>query len=498
MKEKLLHRQSGAAFWRNHWLMLLVLLQPLLDIVAFWTKSPSGTLAGYVRLAIMLALPLALLFALPEKRQKRRLLLALAAIALVCLLHVGNVWRLGARSIAYEIGYTAKTAQMPILAVCFAFAVRNAQTRNQAYWGLFFAAGITALALGLSILTGTANVTYGEGLGVSGWVIDDNRTANSTILVVLSAFSVFCAVKSDKSWINVLVPALAAVVLIINGTMTCYLSIFLICLGFAVFLPLERLVRGCAVKKLTVWALLIVSILSAVAYPLTPKYKIRQAQSSFMEKTQGEFESGFQADGYDLSAVTAEDVLNDPALHTLYEDYYWKCLWNLCPNLFERFTVDEILLKYNMTVDAEVLLNTRNLKRAYVSLMWDHSDLSTKLFGIDVSSAWLDGKVDLENDWPAIFYYYGYVGFAAYAGFVLYFIVLILRRLLQDFRSAFTADNFVLLLTLALLLGIAQFSGAVLRRPNVSFYLALILGLIRYQSALRPREGVSTWRGEWI
>ena len=116
------------------------------------------------------------------------------------------------------------------------FSIRDAQTRNQAYWGLFFAAGITALALLLSIVTGTANITYGEGLGVSGWVIDDNRTANSTILVVLSAFAVFCAVKSDKKIVNLLVPVLSAVCLIINGTMTCYRSVFLILLGFAFML----------------------------------------------------------------------------------------------------------------------------------------------------------------------------------------------------------------------------------------------------------------------
>ena len=87
---------------------------------------------------------------------------------------------------------------------------------------------ITAAALGLSVLTGTANCTYGEGLGVSGWVIDDNRCANSIILVTLAAFSIFCAVKSDKPFVNIAVPVIAAVVLIANGTMTCYMSIFVI------------------------------------------------------------------------------------------------------------------------------------------------------------------------------------------------------------------------------------------------------------------------------
>ena len=478
--------------------MLLIILQPVLDIIAFWTKSPDGTLAGLVRLVIMVVLPLVLLIRLPEKRDKLRLVLSLCAIGLVCLLHLANLVRIGAESLVYEISYTAKTAQMPILAVCFLHAIRNTQTRNQAYWGLSFAAAVTALALFLSIVTGTANVTYGEGLGVSGWVIDDLRTANSTILVILSAFAVFCAVKSDKKAVNVLVPVLTALCLILNGTMTCYLAIFLIFLGFSAFLPLEKKLRGCKVNRTAILVLLIVSILSAAAYPLTPKYQIRKQQTSFMDKTQTEFEQGLGAEKLDPGSVTREQILSDPKIHTLYEDYYWKCLWILSPRMFELYDIDEIMAKYDFTTDATILLNTRNLKKTFVSLMWDHSDTLTKLFGIDCSFAWYQGKVDLENDWSAIFYYYGYVGFAAYAGFILYFVFLILRRLKRNFRTAFTADNFVILLCFVMLIGIAQYSGAVLRRPNVSFYLALILGMIWFQTEVSPINRVNSWRGEWI
>ena len=485
-------------FFRNHWLMLLITLQPVLDIIAFWTKNPNGTLAGLARLLIMIALPISLLFTLPNKKEKGRLVLSLCAVGLICLLHLANVVRLGPESLLYEISYTAKTAQMPVLALCFLFSIQDTQTRNQAYWGLSFAAAITALALLLSILTGTANETYGSGLGVSGWVIDDLRTANSTILVVLSAFAVFCAVKSDKLLVNVLVPVLTAVVLILNGTMTCYLSIFLIFIGFALFLPLERKLRGCALNRTALVVLLLAALLSAAAYPLTPKYKIRQQQTDFMDKTQTEFVQGLGEGGFDPDEVTREQILNDPEIHQLYEDYYWKCLWILSPGMFEMYDIDEIMAKYDFTIDTTILLNTRVLKRNFVSLMWDHSDTLTKLFGIDCSAAWLLGGVDLENDWPAIFYYYGYVGFAAYVGFILYFVFLILRRLRRCFRTAFTADNFVILMCFGMLLGIAQYSGAVLRRPNVSFYLALILGLIYFQTQISPIDRVNSWRGEWV
>ena len=492
-----INNNARTAFVRNHWLMALIVIQPLLDVIAFWTKNPDGTLAGYVRLLIMVCLPLYLLFTL-RGSERKSFIFWMLGIGLVCALHIANTIRTGPVSLGFDISYTAKVAQMPILAVCFMYSIKNDQTRNQAYWGLFFAAGITAAALGLSVLTGTANCTYGEGLGVSGWVIDDNRCANSIILVTLAAFSIFCAVKSDKPFVNIAVPVIAAVVLIANGTMTCYMSIFVIFIGFAVFLLLEKKIRGCNLNRLAVIALVAVAIASAAAYPLTPKYKIKQTQSDFAELTQDDFNDELGALGYDLDSMSNEEKLSNPEIHTALEDYYWKCLWIITPNMFERFDIDEIMLKYDLTTDAATLIDTRTIKNAYASLMWDHSDTLTKLFGIDVSDIWLTGGMDLENDWPAIRYYYGYVGFAAYAAFILYFVYLIIRRLCRDFKGSFTADNFILLVTFALLIGLAQYSGAVLRRPNVSIYLALVLGLIHYQTAVNPGSRITSWRGEWI
>lgn len=492
-----INNNARTAFVRNHWLMALIVMQPLLDIIAFWTKNPDGTLAGYVRLIIMVCLPLYLPFTL-RGSERKSFIFWMLGIGLVCALHIANTIRTGPVSLGFDISYTAKVAQMPILAVCFMYSIKNDQTRNQAYWGLFFAAGITAAALGLSVLTGTANCTYGEGLGVSGWVIDDNRCANSIILVTLAAFSIFCAVKSDKPFVNIAVPVVSAVVLIANGTMTCYMSIFVIFIGFAVFLLLEKKIRGCNLNRLAVIVLVAVAIASAAAYPLTPKYKIKQTQSDFAELTQDDFDEGIGALGYDLDSMSNEEKLSNPEIHTALEDYYWKCLWIITPNMFERFDIDEIMLKYDLTTDAATLIDTRTIKNAYASLMWDHSDTLTKLFGIDVSDIWLTGGMDLENDWPAIRYYYGYVGFAAYAAFILYFVYLIIRRLCRDFKGSFTADNFILLVTFALLIGLAQYSGAVLRRPNVSIYLALVLGLIHCQTAVNPGSRITSWRGEWI
>ena len=114
--------KSIGNYLQNHWLMLLIILQPVLDILAYWTKNPDGTMAGVIRLLIMLLLPLYLLFTLKDKKN---FVLSMAAIALVCLLHILNCMRIGYVSMSFDISYAAKTAQMPILAVCFVHCIRN-------------------------------------------------------------------------------------------------------------------------------------------------------------------------------------------------------------------------------------------------------------------------------------------------------------------------------------------------------------------------------------
>ena len=125
MIKTLIKSNTPGTFVRNHWLILLIILQPILDIVAFWTKNPDGTIAGLVRLAVMVILPLVILIRMNSRVERLRFVAAMAAIALVCALHIANTLRVGAVDLMFDISYTAKTAQLPILAVCFMFSIKN-------------------------------------------------------------------------------------------------------------------------------------------------------------------------------------------------------------------------------------------------------------------------------------------------------------------------------------------------------------------------------------
>lgn len=473
---------------KNYYILVIVAMQPVLDIIAYWTKNPDGTIAGTIRLAIMMLLPLYLLFALKTKKDRIRFILSMLVIGVYCVLHIANSMRVGYINMVFDISYLAKTAQMPILAICFTFLIKDEQTRKQALNGLLIAALIYFSGIIIAVITGTAVDTYGKGYGVSGWVIGDNRCANSVICVTLAVVMMYFSIKSDNKIINWIIPPLLAFALIANGTKACYYSIFASCVGFACFLVLDKFLHGGKFRTRVIAVLMLTAIVSAAVYPITPRYKIELTQQASSTRQQGELERIMEEMGYDLKSMTLEEKLAHPDIVQVFGDYYWDLMWAIIPDMFNRFTYEEICKEYEFCTDAGKLIDVRRMKTAYASMMWDDCDSLTRLVGFEVSDIWFNGGTDLENDWPAIYYYYGYLGIGLYVLLMLWFVWLILKRVIKDFKGTVTLENFLLLLCLGLHVGLAQFSGSVLRRPNVSIYMAVILGLIYYKTVYFPTK----------
>ena len=461
----------------DSWLLLLIAAQPLLDTLAYFTQNKNGTVSGYIRLALLLVLPLLVLV---RAERKKPYFLGFAVIGTFCLLHVLNGFRVGYRNMAYDLRYMLSVVQTPILAISFLWYLRQAKTREQAWRGVLTAAAIMAVSVLAAYVTGTGNVTYGEGLGYSGWVIDDNRCANSILLVTLATFAMGWAVKTERKWLSLAVPCVIVTLFLTNGTKACYFSIFAIFGAYAVYLAAEKLLLKRKLKKLLLILLVLLMIFSVVIYPWTPRCRVNQELAK--KNTQGEIEATLLEKGIDITDMSFEERYNDPVVREVFEYYYWQYLGAL-PDLIDRFGMDRVLRLYRMTTDVGRLIDTRVMERSYARLIWQvETDGLTRLVGFEAAQVGTDGKYDMENDWPALFFYYGYVGFGLYVGFVLCFLLRIVRRLRKDFKGSITAENFTLALVLALQLGLAQFSGALVRRPNVSIYFALILALIWYQT----------------
>ena len=461
----------------DRWLVLFLAVQPCLDVLAYWTRNDRVTPAGIIRLLLLVALPC---FTLIRTREKKSFLLFLAVVGTFCVLHAANCMRLGYLNPVFDLRYLAGVIQMPVFAVCFLLAIRDEQTKEAAFLGFATAGLLTLVFLLLARITNTGNVTYGEGLGYSGWVIDVNRNANSTNLVIYGALGLFLAIRTHRLGPVALVSAVLTVVYLTNGTKGCYFSIFVIFLSYALWLLLFE--RGWSGRRGICLVLVALCIFSAAIYPWTPRCRVSESQRNAARGSQGEIEATLLEQGIDISEMSPEERFADPTVKAVFEHYYWKYL-GVLPDLIDRFGMDRVLMRYHMSTDVGMLIDNRVMERQYAAMIFEDSDFLTRIVGFEVSEMGYDGLYDLENDWHAIYYYYGYLGFALYVGFVLFFLLRVLRKLLRDRRQAYSLENFGLILTLVLNLGLAHFSGETLRRPNVSVWLSLILALVWYASA---------------
>ena len=110
----------------EYWLFLLIIAQPLLDVLAFWTKSEAGTAAGYIRLVVMIILPLYLLI---TEENKKPVLVGLGVVAFLALLHVGNLFRVGYINFFGDVKNMAKIFYLPVMSVCLCIYVRDENKR---------------------------------------------------------------------------------------------------------------------------------------------------------------------------------------------------------------------------------------------------------------------------------------------------------------------------------------------------------------------------------
>lgn len=472
----------------EYWLFLLIIAQPLLDVLAFWTKSEAGTAAGYIRLVVMIILPLYLLI---TEENKKPVLIGLGVVAFFALLHVGNLFRVGYINFFGDVKNMAKIFYLPVMSICLCIYVRDENKRKQIVYGLAANVAIIGAIIIISYLSGTYTPTYGKVggtgpiLGTSAWVIVSNRNAHSIILCFLSIFAMYLGISSDKIFVRYLMPVVVFAGCATNGTTSAYLTLLACMAGYAVFIIFSHIVRKKKMGKAA--ALLVVYLIcmfaaAVVFYPHSPQAKITAIEKAAADKRQKSLEDELMAMGYDIKNMSPEEKKSDPVVLEKMADFYRKNILGGAPGLLENFDIYRIMDAYDMSTDAMEIIDVRKMKRVNAHLIWEDSDLITKLTGFEFEKVdWPEETLDLENDWHSIFYYYGVLGFGAYVLYMLYFIWLVIKKLRKDFKGNMTVYNFCLIMGFFVLLGLAHFSGALLKRPNSAIYLAMLLALLHYQ-----------------
>ena len=467
----------------KNWILIFILLQPLLDVLAFWTQSDSGTAAGYIRLLMMAVVYLWAFF----KKRSPAFLFFSGILVLVFGLHILNGFRVGYTGMMADFQYIARVASMPVLAISFSALADNEQKQQQIINGFFLSAFVTGVVIVLSALTHSYMPTYVmENLGISGWVTESNRCCHSDILCGLAIFAAYAAVSAKNMWVKYLVPLMIVLVMITNGTTACYLTLLALLAGYPIFLLLRAAItreKTDKAMRFLIGEFSILFALSIVIYPITPRCKMENLEQTFYNNREQEFAQEMADLGYDIYSMTLEEKMSDPVVYEKLFVYYSGFIAHTVDSMRERFGVDRVIRAMNGTIDAEILDDARVMKRLNASFILEDSDFLTHVFGFEFGNIH-NAYEDPENDWDSIYYYYGYLGIASYILVTAYLFFRIFRVLLLRFKESLTSLNFTLLFCFVLQIGLAAFSGALLRRPNASVYLSLVIAQIWYRTKL--------------
>ena len=177
------------------------------------------------------------------------------------------------------------------------------------------------------------------------------------------------------------------------------------------------------------------------------------------------------------------EEVDEQTLEMIY-NFYAKELCN-------RFGTERVMERYHYTRDIPTITATRMVKINFCEMLMEELPGLSRWFGIELSRMTYNGfNYDAENDFHGIYFLYGSVGLTMMIAFLAYFVYLIIRALLRDFKRVFTLEAGAFGMAFLLAIVYAYHTAGLLRRPNASFYLSVILAYIYYLVQLRRNEAV--------
>lgn len=465
----------------DRWLPALVAaffaVQPVLDVASYWLEELGypTTLTLLVRMGLLAAIAL---LALCLTERKRVYVLAAGVCAALLGCHMLACAQAGYVDFVGDVTNFVRVVQMPVLVLCLGtFLRRNRRCFAALQNGLTAALWLVLAVEFISILTGTDASAYDNGHGVLGWF--SNANSQSANVACLTAISLGWQLAWKKRrpllfWLT----ALGGLgTLYLMCTRLAYLGLVVITGGLGVMLLLLRRDRRLAA------ALLALCALSVAVLPISPL--------GHHWDNGNLYEEGRQQDVNDLLGTDRETLLalaQKQREGALSPEEHGQLVEGLAPvyreyvgDFVELFGLEETMELYDYTADILTFADVRPKKLAFAEALMDASPASARLFGVELARFTVgENNYDVENDFHGIYYLYGAVGLAAYVGFLLCFVGLILWALWKDARRYVTLEAVGHGLALAVCMAHALFTAGVLRRPNASVYLSAMLAAIWY------------------
>ena len=430
----------------QYWLLFIVVTQPILDIIAFFTFNEKITIISFLIRSIYLIFIVG--YSFYKTSNKKKYILCLLPIAIFSIFHLLNSYRTSGFNLFDDLRYLILVMQMPIITISLCFYVKENEWQIKKI-GHAFAIAITIIATSvlLSVITGTGKTTYTT-YGLNGWFTSPNT--QSMILSVLCPFCLYYFSKQND--IKYLIASLAIFILLFNnGTRACYYSL-------VALLAVNLFNYIVSKNKKNIYKISITTcflLLSLFLYHMSFA-SLRQTDITINN-------NGYKEEKIDYS----NEVNKNKAIDFMRQSY-------LFDELINNFGEDRVYYEMKDKINAYNISDNRLVKRIYGKFIFEDSDFLTKIVGFNHYEI-KQYSMDLENDLTALFYYYGYLGFALYIIFILYFMYLGIRQLIIKPSMIFDSKFVILGFTIVLALYGSEYSGALLRKPNANIYLSLIL-----------------------
>lgn len=477
--------------WSGAFMASLMLAQPLLDVVSYFMAGVGHTGLTTALRCLLLVVVGAYGFAISE--HKPVYMGVYGVLAAFWLLHALNCLRQGYADPVGDLAEYLKLIQFPLWTLSFVTFFRRRE-ELQGNGPVFLAVnfGIIVAVILLSYATGTPVYTYftperGVQLGMLGWFAVPAAQSAIVCLVVIGLL--LWAYRTEKLRVFCLCCVLGFALLYFTGTKLAFYAALLVAAGFVVLILLSRQhYRFCIPLVLAAAAML----LFRGASPMAQRQALTADSYAIYEEKAQEIMGEDMGYVYHPGEEIPPEV--EAKIRRVYTEVYGapKGVYGgvLLGDLLEKFGPDRVMDFYGYTVKSTELYNVRTKRQAALGLVWEEKDFLTRLLGFEYSESWINGRpYDLENDFPALPFYYGYLGTALYVAFAGYFLFLVLRGLVREFSTLpefLTVELGAWCLIFCLGLGAAQFSGNVLRRPSVTVYLSLAAAQI--YCLLRPER----------
>lgn len=455
----------------------LLLIQPLLDVLSYFMREHGDTAVTTVLRTVLLFVVCAYGFVIAENRRPYYVLYGV--IGGFWLAHALNCLRAGYLDPVADAAEYLKLVQFPLWTLVFVSIFRSGQGLELRAVGLLAANfALILVMIGLAYATGTQAYTYdiparGVKLGVLGWFAIPN--AQSAILAMLLPGLLLWGYHVERIWAFAAVCGLGFALLFLTGTRLTYYAAILVGLGFLVLILLTGGRQRIFCIPLAVGVALLV-----LCRGISPMEQRQALTADSYERYQTPTDAILGEDkDYAYTGEEPSPELMDKLRRVYLEVYGGEDIAGnpLLTDLLERFGTERVMSAYRYATKASTLYNVRTKKLKMMDLVWEEQDALTRTLGVEYARAKVNGtNYDPENDFPAVLYFYGYLGFGLYGCFVGYFMLEVLAGCVRNWRRLpgfLTVGLGAWTMIFVLGMGAAQFSGQVLRKPSAMVYMSL-------------------------